>query len=155
MRHLCFATWILLWVCHPCLAGTFAGLEPGVSTRADVERVLGPPLEEASTGGFQFDPARFDAKSVEVFYRPGSEVVAIIAVEPTASYSRSDYREWFGLGEPVGGWRCPEGHWLEVCFTSRVPMPPIRWIASVTSIPPWHGSGLPLSQPPRNPTPGS
>jgi hypothetical protein len=120
MRHLCFATWILLWVCHPCLAGTFAGLEPGVSTQADVERVLGPPLEEASTGGFQFDPARFDAKSVEVFYRPGSEVVAIIAVEPTASYSRSDYREWFGLGEPVGGWRCPEGHWLEVYLPQHI-----------------------------------
>jgi hypothetical protein len=121
MRRTLLATCTVLSICVPCLAGTFAGLEPGVATRADVERVLGPPLEEFQPGGFSHDPTRFNAKTLVVFYLPQSEVVAAIGVELGSAHPRSMYREWFSLGEPAasGPW-CDGEMWAELYLPQHI-----------------------------------
>lgn len=102
MLRLWLATCAAALICPLVLAGSFAGLEPGVSTRADVERVLGPPLEEPAPGAFSHDPTRYKAKAIVIFYAPGSDVVDSICVVTATPHPKSSYQEWFDLGEPVG-----------------------------------------------------
>src|ERR1700694_1306164 len=74
--------------CAVCFGQTeFHGLTPGKSTRADVERVLGQPVNKVSETLVEYappsnpDPARYRVKAkVYVQYRKGSSTVERIAV---------------------------------------------------------------------------
>jgi len=109
-----FLTCAAVLVCPSVLAGSFADLKPGVSTRADVERVLGPPLKEEEPGGFVYDPTRHQAKAIVVYYAPGSDVVFSIEVHTATTYPKSSYQEWFGLGEPARAGSWCDGNWGEL-----------------------------------------
>src|ERR1700716_3084346 len=79
---------LLLLLCGLCLGQTsYKGLTPGKSTRADVERVLGQPVNTVSETLVEYappsnpDPARYRVKAkVYVQYRKNSAIVERIAV---------------------------------------------------------------------------
>jgi tetratricopeptide (TPR) repeat protein len=91
----------LLW-CTLAPAGTFDGLEPGVSRKTDVDRVLGPPIREvAAAVRYDYDPAAYDARRISVEYSATTGAVTAIDLYLAQQYSRSDYQDWFELGEPA------------------------------------------------------
>jgi len=97
----CSAALILCW-CTLTSAGTFEGLEPGVSRKADANRALGPPIREVAAGvRYDYDPAAYDARRISVEYSPETGTIASIDLYLAQQYSRSDYRSWFELGEPT------------------------------------------------------
>jgi hypothetical protein len=90
---MCQAT--LIW------AGTYEDLEPGVSTRSDVDGVLGRPVREVETDVlFDYDP-RGTGRRISIRYRGQSSVIDYIELEPSDRYSRLDYVAWFDLLDPT------------------------------------------------------
>lgn len=82
-------------------AGTYLGLEPGISTRAEVERALGAPIREIEVGrSCEYDP-RGSGRRILVRYRARGSLVEWIELEPDRPYERADYYGWFELGEPT------------------------------------------------------
>ncbi len=101
IRHV--ATAFLLCLCAAAIvaAGTYKGLEPGTSTRADVDRVLGAPVREIEADRlYEYDP-RGTGRRISVRYRGSAQVVEFIELEPDEAYTRRDYAGWFGLGNPT------------------------------------------------------
>jgi hypothetical protein len=95
-------TLLVMLSCTIVDAGTFDGLEPGVSTRADVDRVLGSPIREVAAGvRYDYDPAAYDARRISVEYSATTGAVSTIDLYLAQQYSRDDYQQWFELGEPV------------------------------------------------------
>ncbi len=83
-------------------AGTFEGLEPGVSRKADADRALGPPIREVAAGvRYDHNPAAYDARRISVEYSPQSGVITSIDLYLAQQYSKPDYQSWFELGEPT------------------------------------------------------
>ncbi len=79
-------------------AGTFAWLKPGVSTKTDVDRVLGAPLHEVLTGTrYDYDPGKYKARRISVAFHPETQVVQTIDLYLAEAYSRANYVEWFEL----------------------------------------------------------
>jgi tetratricopeptide (TPR) repeat protein len=102
MRILICALVIQLSWCTMQHAGTFEGLEPGVSTRADVDRVLGSPIREvAASVRYDYDPVSYDARRISVEFSRTDGRVAGIDLYLKQQYSRGDYQQWFELGEPA------------------------------------------------------
>ena len=95
------AAWILVCVLWTAAAGDFAGLTPGVSTKADVDRVLGAPVREVVPGErYEYNPARHDAVRISVKFRRGAGIVETIDLYPQGSYAKAQYRQWFKLEAP-------------------------------------------------------
>ena len=83
-------------------AGTFEGLEPGASRKADVDRTLGAPIREVSPSvRYDYNPAAYDARRISVEYSRRTGVIASIDLYLAQQYSRADYRSWFELDEPT------------------------------------------------------
>lgn len=102
MNALRFAVMFMFAWCTLASAGTFAGLEPGASRKADVDRVLGPPIREVAAGvRYDYDPAAYDARRISVEYSATTGTVTAIDLYLAQQYPGSDYREWFELGEPA------------------------------------------------------
>lgn len=88
--------------CVLASAGTFEGIEPGVSTRADVDGVLGPPVREVAANiRYDYEPGAYDARRISVEFSPSSGRVAAIDLYLKQQHSRADYQEWFELGRPA------------------------------------------------------
>lgn len=82
-------------------AGTFEGLEPGVSTRADAEAALGPPIREVVAGvRYDYDPSKYGARRISIQYDRQTALIVKIDLYLEESHSKSDYRGWFELGQP-------------------------------------------------------
>jgi len=102
MRTAVSAACVFLLSCTVLAAGTFEGLEPGVSTEAEIERVLGPPVREVVPGSrYDYDPTRYDARRISVEFAAGSDVIANIDLYLKQQYQKSDFRGWFDLTEPA------------------------------------------------------
>jgi tetratricopeptide (TPR) repeat protein len=97
-----FAAIPFVLACHLVGAGTFEGLEPGVSSKSDVDRVLGPPVREVAAGvRYDYNPAAYDARRISVEFAVQTGVVSSIDLYLAQQYSRSDYQSWFELGQPT------------------------------------------------------
>ena len=82
-------------------AGTFEGLEPGASTKADADRVLGPPVREIVAGvRYDYDPSKYGARRISIQFDAQTRKIVKIDLHLEENYAKSDYREWFELGEP-------------------------------------------------------
>jgi hypothetical protein len=67
------AAGILVCVLWAAAAGDFEGLTPGISTKTDVDRVLGPPLREVIPGErYEYNPAKHDAVRISIKSRSSS-----------------------------------------------------------------------------------
>jgi tetratricopeptide (TPR) repeat protein len=95
-------------------AGTFEGLEPGVSTRTDTDRVLGPPTREVVAGvRYDYDPSPYDARRISIRFDPDTGTIVTIDLHLTTNYAKKDYREWFELGQPTSTASDDDGNLVE------------------------------------------
>lgn len=95
------AAWLLACALWTAAAGDFEGLAPGVSTKADVDRVLGPPLREVIPGErYEYNPAKHDAVRISIKFRRGAGIIETIDLYPKGSYAKAQYRQWFKLEAP-------------------------------------------------------
>jgi hypothetical protein len=95
-------------------AAEYRGLQPGVSTKADADRILGTPVKEVMRGvRYDYPVKGEDALRVSIAFRPGSLVIETIDLYPVDLYEKSQYRKWFGLGEPAKSEKDGRGRWVE------------------------------------------
>jgi tetratricopeptide (TPR) repeat protein len=83
------------------LAGEFEGLRPGVSVKADADRVLGPPVREVVPGErYDYNPAKHDARRISVKFRREGQIIETIDLYFKINYPKRQYQEWFKLAAP-------------------------------------------------------
>jgi len=103
-------TWIvLMFFCSSLLAqAKFNGqIQPGLSTRSDVEKALGAPVKQDNAALFDYKPLQ-GAKSLQIGYRADG-VVFLIRAEFTQPYSRDVMRQALRLPEKSQGTRTSQG----------------------------------------------
>jgi Tfp pilus assembly protein PilF len=94
---------LLLFVFGPgsASAGTFRGLEPGVSTKSEVDAKLGKPIKEAVKGErYDYDPGEPDTSRISMTFSGKNQVIETIDIYSREPYLKSHYKEWFQLGNP-------------------------------------------------------
>jgi hypothetical protein len=95
-------------------AGTFEGLEPGGSTKADADRVLGPPIREIVAGArYDYSPAKYGARRISIQFDRQSQKIVKIDLHLDKNYAKSDFREWFEFGEPSSTRTDDDGNLVE------------------------------------------
>ncbi len=83
----------------PAAAGTFAGLTPGVSTKADADGVLGAPVREVVAGThYDYDPVKFQARRISIRFQPQTQIIQTIDLYLVETHPREKYVGWFELG---------------------------------------------------------
>lgn len=104
-----------LTVAAPALAGSYRNLTPGESTKADADRLFGPPQREIiPLERYDYPPDNDDTRRISIRFEPGTGVIASIDVYPAESYNRGDFRSWFELGEPERTEYDGDGNLMEV-----------------------------------------
>ena len=93
---------VILCAVSLVVAGDFEGLTPGVSRKADADRVLGPPVREVVPGTrFDYDPAKHDARRISITYNSDGQVIKTIDLYFKTNYAKSQYQQWFKLEAPA------------------------------------------------------
>lgn len=96
------ASWLLICVLWTAVAGDFEGLRPGVSKKADADRVLGPPLREVLRGQkYDYDPSKHDARRISLKFNPNTQVIETIDLYFQVPYPKAQFQKWFELGAPA------------------------------------------------------
>ncbi|MBN2345667.1 MAG: hypothetical protein JXO51_04690 [Candidatus Aminicenantes bacterium] len=92
--------WVLSLVLQVA-AAEYRGLQPGVSTKADADRILGAPVKEVARGArYNYPVKGEDALRVSIAFSPGSLVIEAIDLYPVDLFEKSQYQKWFGLEKP-------------------------------------------------------
>jgi len=100
-RILSVLVWIALSASWVAFAGTFEGLVPGVSTKADADRVLGAPIRVVVQGSrYDYDPGPFEAQRISIECDPMTGIIRRIDLYLKERHPRSTYQEWIQLGDP-------------------------------------------------------
>lgn len=82
-------------------AGTFNGLVPGASTKADAVRVLGKPTQEViKDERYTFNAAAYDLKVLSIVLYEDSSVIQAIELYPHDTVYFPQLKEWFDLNDP-------------------------------------------------------
>jgi len=82
-------------------ASEYRGLKPGVSTKADADRILGAPIREVTKGvRYDYPVGAQDALRVSIAFSSGSLVIETIDLYQVDLYDKAQYRQWFSLGNP-------------------------------------------------------
>jgi hypothetical protein len=116
------AVWFLFFSTAVCWAAplTFAGLEPGLSKKSEVDRVLGIPVKEIVPGILYDYPPQMDARRISIKYRPGAGVIETIDLYSNIACSKGEFREWLYLGDPDKSTRNKKNHLVEQYTSSGV-----------------------------------
>jgi tetratricopeptide (TPR) repeat protein len=110
----------LLW-CGLAGAGTFNGLEPGVSKKADADRVLGKPIREVIKGvRYDYDAKAIKARRLSITYQPKTAVIETINIYPKETVSKDKFRKWLALKEPQKKEIDRDGNFIEYYLSSGV-----------------------------------
>lgn len=81
MKKIPFSILFLLLTCAACFGqSTYMGMTPGKSTRADIERILGQPVQSMSETLIQYKP-RWDADKIYVQYQDDSAEAIVERIE--------------------------------------------------------------------------
>lgn len=121
----------------PLQAGTYLGLMPGQSTKADADRVLGGPIREVEKATqYDYDPKPHDAKRISVVYEKDSRIIKTIFLYFLKGYSKKDLTTWFGLGQPAGtrtvnGRRVEDYDGISLYFSGTDDSSPIEYFSHV------------------------
>jgi len=87
-------------ICTNAFAGTFNGLEPGVSTKTDAHQVLGEPKEEViKNERYVYDANKFDLKVLSVVFHKESGIIKMIELYPSETVYFEKVRGWFKLND--------------------------------------------------------
>lgn len=84
----------------PVCAGTYSGLEPGVSTRQEAIDELGEPLNDSVTNRFDYDSEDHDLRRISIIFHPDNDVIKAIELYPEKTHTKEDFIDWFDLEEP-------------------------------------------------------
>jgi hypothetical protein len=102
-------------------AGTFEGLEPGRSTKADADRVLGTPIREIVAGvRYDYDPSKYGARRISIRLDARTQKIVTIDLHLEGTYPKSDYQEWFEFGEPSSIRTDDEGNLVETYLPQAI-----------------------------------
>ncbi len=86
---------------RPAFAGEFEGLKPGVSRKADADRILNAPTRELIPGErYDYDPAKHKARRISIRFARPTQIIESIDLYLQMDYGKSYYQEWFKLNQP-------------------------------------------------------
>lgn len=92
---------------------SFLELQPGSSTKSDVDRKLGAPIKEIIKG-VQYDyPPQMDAARLSVTFYRETKIIKSIDIYSEAPYTKSEYQKWYQLGNPPTSKHDQKGHLIE------------------------------------------
>jgi len=102
-------------------SGTFESLEPGVSTKTDADRMLGPPIREIVAGvRYDYDPSKYSARRISIQFDAQTMKIVKIDLHLEKTYAKSDYRDWFGFGEPSSTRTDDDGNLVETYLPQAI-----------------------------------
>jgi tetratricopeptide (TPR) repeat protein len=105
---------LLLFSLPTAVAGTFMKLEPGVSTKTDVDRILGRPTRVIAAGErYDYEKEKTQTRRISVQYYPKNMVVQRIDVYPIDSNTKAQYKSWLGLKQPQKKSKDMDGNLVE------------------------------------------
>lgn len=115
-------TFVLIFLTAiPVRAGKFAGIEPGRSTKEEVEAALGAALATVSGGErYDYDGKRYQAKVISIRYSPEDFVVENIDIYPIPETFKAEYQRWFALAAPTSTEEDETGNLVEYYFPQAV-----------------------------------
>ena len=94
-------TLLLLTAVSLCFGQAYTDLEPGVSTKRDVDKLLGRPVKELVRAvKYEYAPLQDDVLRVLVEFHGNGQVVKTIEIYPRDSYYKGQYLVWFELERP-------------------------------------------------------
>lgn len=97
------------------------GLEPGVSRKSDVDRVMGKPIKELVKGErYEYDPRGMDARQVAVRFNKQTQLVEGIDIVPQRSIPKTKYQKWLGLKVPDVTKKYSNGNLVEYYFDQGI-----------------------------------
>lgn len=92
---------LFYFLCANVLAGEYEGLTPGVSTKADADKVLGVSTRVLLKGQrFDYSPEGHDLKRLSVLLQQDQNTIQSIDLFFKEIYSADQVKEWFDLGGP-------------------------------------------------------
>ncbi len=101
--------------------GTWKGLNPGVSKKADADRVLGSPIKEVIRGErYDYNPTSQDTSRISIKFNKNTQIIESIDIYMKIQYDRSRYKEWFELGEPAKKEMDANGNLVEYYLPQKV-----------------------------------
>lgn len=96
-----------------CRAGTYLGLEPGVSTKAEADKALGAPIKEiVRDTEYEYAPQP-DTRRVSIKFAKKTQVIESIDIYSQEPHLKRQYVEWFQLGSPEKTGRDERGRLVE------------------------------------------
>lgn len=102
-------------------AGTFNGLEPGISKKADADRVLGKPIREVVKGvRYDYAAKAIKARRLSITYRRNTAVIETINIYPNDTVGKDTFRQWLSLKEPEKKEIDDDGNLIEYYVASGV-----------------------------------
>lgn len=91
----------VFFCCDSIFAGTFKGLEPGTSTKREVDKILGIPEKEVMKNiSYNYTPENNDTRRIFITFYRNKKVVETINIYPKKTYSKAKYQEWLDLKKP-------------------------------------------------------
>jgi tetratricopeptide (TPR) repeat protein len=112
--RLIIVLFLVIGLVLPALGAEYKGLKPGVSTKADADRVLGAPIREITKGvRYDYPVADEDALRVSISFAPGSLVIKTIDLYQADLYDKAQYRKWFNLEDPAKSETDAQGRLVE------------------------------------------
>ena len=111
---------ILFWS-SLAVAGTFMDLQPGVSKKADADRVLGKPIREVIKGvRYDYDAKKIKARRLSITCQPKTGVIETINIYPKETVGKATFRKWLKLKEPEENDIDADGNLIEYYLSSGV-----------------------------------
>ena len=116
---------ILLLLClaavGPVLAGTFKGLQPGVSKKSDADATLGKPTKEVVKGErYDYDPGNPDTQRISILYNKATQTVEAIDTYPQGSFTKTQFKEWLSLTALAKSTKDKDGRLVEYYLSEGI-----------------------------------
>ncbi|NOR69262.1 MAG: hypothetical protein GQ532_06130 [Methylomarinum sp.] len=109
----------LLFIQPVVFAGTYLGLEPGVSKQNEVEQVFGKPVRvDVQARRYDYTPLDDDTRRVSIKFRNGT--IESIDIYARQTFSKSQYQQWLDLKTPDKSIVDSQGNRIEYYFLQGV-----------------------------------
>ena len=101
MKKILFSIVLILSFAPFVYSGTYVGLEPGISTRKDADRILGKPEKEMLQGvRYEYRVQDTDMRLISITFNKNSQLIEKIEIYSRKRYFKAQYLKWLGLGKP-------------------------------------------------------
>lgn len=101
MKKLLLSISLILSFAPFVYSGTYVGLEPGISTRKDADRILGKPEREMIEGvRYEYRAQYSDLRFIFISFDKNSQLIEKIEIYSKKAYFKAQYLRWLDLGRP-------------------------------------------------------